>query len=180
MLNDNLFDFISARRHLIWYVDPENFRELEPVSVVEHTLNYGTWDDVQELIRIMGIAEVARIFRKQMVTRRQKGNYHPQIAAYFARYFDKHAPVQQQRKGKRYEKEFTARYKKQGQWYIGWVEEISGVNTQGRTLAEARENLKEALLLVLEEDTYFESLARSRDTGDARWASHEEAWRDMR
>lgn len=46
--------------------------------------------------------------------------------------------------------QFTAVYKKSGKWYLGWVEEFSGVNTQGRTLAEARENLKEALSLVLE------------------------------
>lgn len=31
-----------------------------------------------------------------------------------------------------------------------YVEEIPGANTQGETLEEARENLKEALLLVLE------------------------------
>lgn len=47
-------------------------------------------------------------------------------------------------------REFTAVYKKSGKWYLGWVEEISGVNTQGRTLAEVRENLKDALMLVLE------------------------------
>ena len=34
--------------------------------------------------------------------------------------------------------------------YIGFVEEISGVNTQGETLEEARGNLMEALELVLE------------------------------
>jgi len=47
-------------------------------------------------------------------------------------------------------KQFTAIYKKSGKWYLGWVEEIPGVNTQGKTLKEVRENLKEALLLVLE------------------------------
>lgn len=46
--------------------------------------------------------------------------------------------------------QFTAVYKKSGKWYLGWIEELSGVNTQGRTLAETRENLKEALSLVLE------------------------------
>ena len=45
---------------------------------------------------------------------------------------------------------FTAIYKKHGKWYLGWVEEIPGVNTQGKTLAETKENLKEALLLILE------------------------------
>ena len=34
--------------------------------------------------------------------------------------------------------------------YVAFVEEIPGVNTQGRTLKEARENLREALELILE------------------------------
>jgi len=45
---------------------------------------------------------------------------------------------------------FTAIYKKHRKWYLGWVEEIPGVNTQGKTLKETKENLKEALLLILE------------------------------
>ena len=47
-------------------------------------------------------------------------------------------------------REFTATYQKRGQWYLGWVEEIPGVNTQGKTLKEVKENLKEALLLMLQ------------------------------
>jgi predicted RNase H-like HicB family nuclease len=47
-------------------------------------------------------------------------------------------------------RQFTAIYKKSGKWYLGWVEEIPGVNTQGKTLQETKENLKEALLLILE------------------------------
>ena len=34
--------------------------------------------------------------------------------------------------------------------YTAYVEEIPGVNTQGETLEEARENLREALKMVLE------------------------------
>ena len=47
-------------------------------------------------------------------------------------------------------RQFTAIYKKSGKWYLGWVEEIPGVNTQGKTLRETKSNLKEALELVLE------------------------------
>lgn len=47
-------------------------------------------------------------------------------------------------------RKFTAIYKKSGKWYLGWIEEVPGVNTQGKTLQEAKENLKEALLLILE------------------------------
>lgn len=46
--------------------------------------------------------------------------------------------------------QFTAAYLKRGKWYIAYVEEIPGVNTQGKTLAEAKRNLKEALIMVLE------------------------------
>ena len=45
---------------------------------------------------------------------------------------------------------FTAIYKKRMRWYVGWVEEVPGVNTQGKTLKECKENLKEALTLIIE------------------------------
>lgn len=48
------------------------------------------------------------------------------------------------------ERKFTAVYKKEGRMYIGWIEEIPGVNTQGKTLKELKENLKEAIYLILE------------------------------
>jgi len=46
--------------------------------------------------------------------------------------------------------ELTAVIEKRGNWYVGYVEEIPGVNTQGRTLKEVRENLHQALRLVIE------------------------------
>lgn len=45
---------------------------------------------------------------------------------------------------------FTPVFDHEGDWWIGYVEELPGANTQGRTLDEARENLKEAVDLVLE------------------------------
>lgn len=47
-------------------------------------------------------------------------------------------------------REFTAVFRKTGKWYLAWIEEIPGVNAQGRTLRETKENLREALLLILE------------------------------
>jgi len=48
------------------------------------------------------------------------------------------------------QRKFTAIIEKRGKWYVATVKEIPGVNTQGRTLAEVRRNLKEALKLVIE------------------------------
>ena len=47
-------------------------------------------------------------------------------------------------------REFTGVIEKRGDWYIGYVEELPGVNTQGRTLKEVRENLREATQLIIE------------------------------
>ncbi|MDT5122046.1 MAG: hypothetical protein QOC96_1528 [Acidobacteriota bacterium] len=45
---------------------------------------------------------------------------------------------------------WTAVYRKVPEGYIGFVEELPGANTQGASLEEARENLKEAVELVIE------------------------------
>ncbi len=39
---------------------------------------------------------------------------------------------------------YTAVYEKVPQGYIAWLEELPGVLTQGKTKAEAQENLKDA------------------------------------
>ena len=44
----------------------------------------------------------------------------------------------------------TAVFEKVPEGYIGYVEELPGANTQANTLEEARENLAEAVELVLE------------------------------
>lgn len=45
---------------------------------------------------------------------------------------------------------FTAVYRKEGDWWAAYVEELPGANTQGKTIDEARENLKEAIALILD------------------------------
>lgn len=46
--------------------------------------------------------------------------------------------------------QFTAVFQKVEDGYVAFVEELPGANTQGATLEEARENLSEAVELVLE------------------------------
>jgi len=43
----------------------------------------------------------------------------------------------------------TAVFEKYGSDYVAYIEEIPGVNTQGATIEEARENLKEALEMII-------------------------------
>jgi predicted RNase H-like HicB family nuclease len=46
--------------------------------------------------------------------------------------------------------QFTAVYMQVPEGYVAFVEELPGANTQGATLEEAKENLKEATTMVLE------------------------------
>jgi predicted RNase H-like HicB family nuclease len=57
----------------------------------------------------------------------------------------------------------TAVYRKVPEGYIGFVEELPGANTQGETIDEVRENLKEAVELVIEANR---ALAREWSDGE--------------
>ena len=45
---------------------------------------------------------------------------------------------------------YTAVVRRDGEWWIGWVEEIPGVNSQGKTREELLDNLRSALKEMLE------------------------------
>jgi predicted RNase H-like HicB family nuclease len=50
------------------------------------------------------------------------------------------------------QRELMSVIEKRGSLYLGYVEELPGVNRQGEALKEVRENLKEALWLIIEAD----------------------------
>jgi predicted RNase H-like HicB family nuclease len=45
---------------------------------------------------------------------------------------------------------YTSIIQQEGDWWVGWVEEIPGVNCQERTRAELLESIQEALREMLE------------------------------
>ncbi len=47
--------------------------------------------------------------------------------------------------------EFTAIIEQDGDWYIGYSPEVPGANGMGRTVAECRNNLAEAIALILKD-----------------------------
>lgn len=77
-------DIIKNKPYLAWYVkDPEKLSE---ESVLEHILNYGNWDDVQQFIKIKGKDKTTEVFKKTIANKRT--NYSPAIQSYFSRYFN--------------------------------------------------------------------------------------------
>jgi len=61
-------------------------------------------------------------------------------------------------------RQLTAVYENRGEWTVAYIEEIPGVNTQGRDREEARTNLEDALRLFLETNR---ELARRDISGKA-------------
>lgn len=82
-----LHEFIKKRPHLIWYT--KNYEGLSAESIVEATLNYGDWNDVQTLIKILGMRKTAEIFRKK--SQQKRSNYDLRVKHYFQLYFKAHA-----------------------------------------------------------------------------------------
>ena len=60
---------------------------------------------------------------------------------------------------------FSAVFKKVPEGYIGFVEELPGANTQGKTLEEAKENLQEVIAMTFEANRVLaeESFAEMHD-----------------
>lgn len=87
-MTEQEIQFIRSRPHLVWYV--KDYEHLSEESLVEHVLNYGTWKDVQELIRVMGMTRMAGIFRERAFLKRS--SYRPEISRYFDLYFKRYVP----------------------------------------------------------------------------------------
>jgi len=79
--------FIKKRPYLIWHT--KNYEGLSLESVVEAVLNYGNWDDFQELVKISGIKKIAAIFRNKL--KQKRCNYDKKAKNYFQLYFNKYA-----------------------------------------------------------------------------------------
>lgn len=82
-----IHDFIKKRPYLIWYSN--NLNSISVPAIVESVLNYGDFNDLKGMIRILGIKKTADVFRKQI--RGKRHNYRPEIKNYFQLYFKKHA-----------------------------------------------------------------------------------------
>jgi len=80
--------FVKEKSYLFWYV--KDLNKLSNESIVENVLNYGDFKDFQKIIEILGLDNVAQIFRKQLEKKRD--NYRPEVKNYFTLYFDKYAP----------------------------------------------------------------------------------------
>lgn len=75
---------IKKKPYLVWYT--KDYDGLSDEAVVDAILNYGDWDDVQHLIKILGVKKVIKIFKKQ--TNGKRTNYDKKIVHFFNVYLN--------------------------------------------------------------------------------------------
>ena len=60
------------------------------------------------------------------------------------------------------ERTFEATIEKHDKWYIAWVDAVPGAFSQGKTIKEVEENLKEAVQLILETERELKDKSGTR------------------
>jgi hypothetical protein len=73
--------FIAKNKHLFWYIKSEKIKDIDNEVLVEFIFNFGTWEDVKELVEILGYAELKKVY--DGLDERKKGNYIPEFLNLF-------------------------------------------------------------------------------------------------
>ncbi|MCF7795361.1 hypothetical protein K9M50_03315 [Patescibacteria group bacterium] len=79
----NLNTFVQDRPHLFWYIGDLN--RVSEDFILEQVLNFGDFEDVKLLFKIIGIKKASVIFNRQI--KKKRCNYRPEIKHYFKLYF---------------------------------------------------------------------------------------------
>ena len=89
MRNEALKAYIRKRSALFWHSPEDKGETVSDELFVEHILNYGSMEDVQELFRVMGLQRVAEVFKG--MTGRKALNFFPEIWNFFNLVFIRYA-----------------------------------------------------------------------------------------
>jgi hypothetical protein len=82
--------FIRRHSALFWYTPEDKKEAISEEFLVETILNYGDLNDINDLIKIMGISNLAKVFFS--AEGRKKLNYYPEIYNFFNLVFNKYVP----------------------------------------------------------------------------------------
>lgn len=82
-----LQELFNKKPYLAWYIkDKQNLSE---ASMLEHILNYGTWEDYQKTENILGLTKLKSLFN-QLVSRKRV-NLKSKTVNYFTNYLRRYA-----------------------------------------------------------------------------------------
>jgi hypothetical protein len=89
MRDEAIKAYIRERGALFWYSPGDKGETVSDELLVEHILNYGSMEDVRELFRVMGLQQVAEVFRG--MTGRKALNFFPETWNFFNLLFTRYA-----------------------------------------------------------------------------------------
>jgi len=93
-LSPELKAFIRQHSSLFWYTPEDKKEDISEEFLVETILNYGDLNSVKDLISLMGISKISKIFFDSIgKSERRKGNYHELTQNYFTLLFKPYAPA---------------------------------------------------------------------------------------
>jgi hypothetical protein len=82
-------EFIEKHKALFWYIKKDKIPHIGNEVLVEFIFNYGTWEDVKDLIKIIGYQELKIVY--EGITDRKIGNYLPEMYSLLERIVYKYA-----------------------------------------------------------------------------------------
>ena len=82
-----LTELFKQKPYLAWYVADRE--KLSEKSILEHILNYGTWEDYQMAESALGLKRIKSLFNELLSGKRV--NLKPQTKNYFTNYLRKYA-----------------------------------------------------------------------------------------
>lgn len=85
----SIAQYIEERKDLFWSIHDSQKKNISEAVLLETILNYGSLEDVRELINILGLKHTSDIFYYATENRIRK-NYFPQVENFFKLYFDRH------------------------------------------------------------------------------------------
>ncbi|MEN9302466.1 MAG: hypothetical protein RL264_895 [Bacteroidota bacterium] len=89
MNSERVKSFIRKNKELFWHIPKSKVEDISNEVLVEYVINYGDYDAVKEMIDLLGISEVAEIFRKN--SQNGRSNYNRLNKHFFNLYFNRHA-----------------------------------------------------------------------------------------
>lgn len=84
---DKLVGLFRQKPYLAWYV--KDTQKLSEKSMLEHILNYGTWEDYLVAESVFGLKKTQGLFKE--IIRGKRVNLRPQTKNYFTNYFRQYA-----------------------------------------------------------------------------------------
>ncbi len=82
-------EFIEKNAHLFWYMPKDAIKKIDDDVLVEFIFNYGTWEDVKELCKIIGFQKLKEVY--QNIEGKKTGNYFPEPYNYLKLLVEKYA-----------------------------------------------------------------------------------------